>query len=84
MPQHFVDNRVRLYHSVLELFLRSLLAGLPFWFSFIADANLRIIFYHILLNTNQKNTSILYRVGGTCRVYRLHYSIGYTLLLPTP
>jgi hypothetical protein len=26
---------------------------------------------------------ILYRVGGTCRVYRLHHSIGYTLLLPT-
>jgi hypothetical protein len=27
---------------------------------------------------------ILYRVGGTCRVYRLHYSIVHYILLPTP
>jgi hypothetical protein len=27
---------------------------------------------------------ILYCVGGTCRVYRLHHSICYTLLLSTP
>jgi hypothetical protein len=27
---------------------------------------------------------ILYRVGGTCRVYGLHHSIVHTLLLPTP
>jgi hypothetical protein len=25
----------------------------------------------------------MYRVGGTCRVYRLHHSVGYNLLLPT-
>jgi hypothetical protein len=30
------------------------------------------------------DTNILYRVGGTCRVYRLHHSIVHTLLLPTP
>jgi hypothetical protein len=28
--------------------------------------------------------NILYRVDGTCRVYRLHHSIVHTLLLPTP
>jgi hypothetical protein len=28
--------------------------------------------------------NILYRVGGTCGVYRLHHSIVHTLLLPTP
>jgi hypothetical protein len=27
---------------------------------------------------------ILYHVGGTCRIYRLHHSIVYNLLLPTP
>jgi hypothetical protein len=27
---------------------------------------------------------ILYRVGGTCRVYRLHHSFVYNPLLPTP
>jgi hypothetical protein len=26
---------------------------------------------------------ILYRVGGTCRVYRLHHSVVHNLLLPT-
>jgi hypothetical protein len=26
---------------------------------------------------------ILYRVGGTCRVYRLHHSVVHSLLLPT-
>jgi hypothetical protein len=29
-------------------------------------------------------TCILYRVGGTCMVYRLHHSIVHNLLLPTP
>jgi hypothetical protein len=26
----------------------------------------------------------MYRVGDTCRVYRLHHSVVYNLLLPTP
>jgi hypothetical protein len=40
-------------------------------------------------NTNIKITFaifpiILYRVGGTCRVYRLHHSVVYNPLLPAP
>jgi hypothetical protein len=31
----------------------------------------------------EKLLSILYHVGSICRVYRLHHSIGYILLLPT-
>jgi hypothetical protein len=30
------------------------------------------------------NINIVYRVGGTCWVYRLHHSIVHSLLLPTP